>query len=187
MFLLGSILVCSGLIVTEAYLLAGGRRAILTLSQENQQQKGANDRLESEIQGLRVSKPRIDALFLRLSDALIVSRGTSSLHIVGPGQSSSSGSESASLDPAGVAGFVQAGLITQPLRVPNGEMSIIYEAGTASLEFHRLVPLLADQENADLFLYLDKIVLSRPPGTRPFSTEPTYLDTRLTIRMLTTK
>jgi hypothetical protein len=117
---------------------------------------------------------------------MIASRGASSLRI-NSAPAAQFNSESSSLEPAGIAGFTQAGLIVQPVRVPNGEMSIIYEAGTASLEFHRLVPLLAEQENADLFLYFDRVLLSRPASIPPFSADPTYLETRLTIRMLTSK
>jgi hypothetical protein len=185
-FFIAAILVAGGLLGLELNLLASGRTAVRLLEQENQQQETANDHLAGEIEGLRMSKARIEALYSRLSDTMISSRGTSSLHINSAPTVPLNG-DSSSFESAGIAGFTQAGLIVQLVRVPNGEMSIIYEAGTASLEFHRLVPLLAEQENADLFLYFDKVVLSRPASIPPFSTEPTYLDTRLTIRMLTAK
>lgn len=183
-FLFGAIIVSAGLLGLELKLLADGWTAVQLLDQENKKQETANNHLEGEIEGLRASKARIEALYTRLSDTMIASRGTSSLHINSTPIAPSDGS---SFEAAGIAGFTQAGLIVQPARVPNGEMSIIYEAGTASLEFHRLVPLLAEQENADLFLYFDKVLLSRPPTIPPFSADPTYLDTRLTIRMLTGK
>ncbi|MBV9273901.1 MAG: hypothetical protein JO333_08400 [Verrucomicrobia bacterium] len=171
-------------LVSEGYLLWQARNAIAALAQGNDQQKAANDQLAKQIEGLQLSKSRIDALFLRLSDSVIAPRGVSSLHV---GQSSSSNLEGSAIEPTGIGAFTQAGFVVQPLRVPNGEMSVICEAGTANLEFHRLVPLLAEQENADLFLYFDKVVLSRPASVRPFSNDPTYLDTRLTIRLLTSK
>jgi hypothetical protein len=185
-FLFGAIVVSAGLLGLELKLLADGWTAVRLLDQENKKQETANNHLEGEIEGLRVSKARIEALYTRLGDTMIASRGTSSLHINSTAMAPLN-SDGSSFDAAGIVGFTQAGLIVQPVRVPNGEMSIIYEAGTASLEFHRLVPLLAEQENADLFLYFDKILLSRPPSIPPFSTDPTYLDTRLTIRMLTGK
>jgi hypothetical protein len=185
-FFIAAILVAGGLLGLELNLLASGRTAVRLLDQENRQQETANDHLAGEIEGLRMSKARIEALYSRLSDTMISSRGTSSLHINSAPTVPLNG-DSSSFESAGIAGFTQAGLIVQPVRVPNGEMSIIYEAGTASLEFHRLVPLLAEQENADLFLYFDKVVLSRPASIPPFSIEPTFLDTRLTIRMLTAK
>ena len=185
-FLFGAIVVSAGLLGLELKLLADGWTAVQLLDQENKKQETANNHLEGEIEGLRVSKARIEALYTRLSDTMIASRGTSSLHINSAAMAPLN-SDGSSFEAAGIAGFIQAGLIVQPVRVPNGEMSIIYEAGTASLEFHRLVPLLAEQENADLFLYFDKVLLSRPPSIPPFSTDPTYLDTRLTIRMLTGK
>ena len=185
-FLFGAVVVSSGLLGLELKLLTDGWTAVHFLDQENKQQETANNDLEGEIEGLRVSKARIEALYTRLSDTMIASRGTSSLHINSTTTAPLTG-DGSSFEAAGIAGFTQAGLIVQPVRVPNGEMSIIYEAGTASLEFHRLVPLLAEQENADLFLYFDKVLLSRPPSIPPFSTDPTYLETRLTIRMLTGK
>ena len=185
-FFIAAAVIAAGLLGVELNLLARGRADVRLLEQTNQQQETANDHLAGEIEGLRVSKPRIDALYSRLSDTMIASRGTSSLHINSV-PTAPLNSDSSSFESAGIAGFTQAGLIVQPDRVPNGEMSIIYEAGTASLEYHRLVPLLAEQENADLFLYFDKVLLSRPPTIPPFSTDPTYLDTRLTIRMLTAK
>jgi hypothetical protein len=185
-FLFGAMAVAAGLLGLELKLLTNGRTAVHFLDQENKQQETANNHLEGEIEGLRVSKARIEALYTRLSDTMIASRGTSSLHVNSTPTALLNG-DSSSFEAAGIAGFTQAGLIVQPVRVPNGEMSIIYEAGTAGLEFHRLVPLLVEQENADLFLYFDKVLLTRPPSIPPFSTDPTYLDTRLTVRMLTGK
>jgi hypothetical protein len=185
-FFIAAILVTAGLVGLELNLLTKGRSAVRLLDQENREQETANDHLAGETEGLRVSKTRIEALYSRLSDTMIASRGASSLHINSAPTAPLNG-ETSSLEPPGITGFTQAGLIVQPVRVPNGEMSIIYEAGTASLEFHRLVPLLAEQENADLFLYFDRVLLSRPASIPPFSTDPTYLDTRITIRMLTAK
>jgi hypothetical protein len=185
-FLFGVIVVSAGLLGLELKFLADGWNAVELLDQENNQQEVANNHLEGEIEGLRISKARIEALYTRLSDTMIASRGTSSLHINSTPTAPLNGDNSP-FETAGITGFTQAGLIVEPVRVPNGEMSIIYEAGTAGLEFHRLVPLLAEQENADLSLYFDKVLLSRPPSIPPFSTDPTYLDTRLTIRMLTGK
>ena len=183
-FFFAAIVLSAGLLGLQLKLLADGWTAVQFLDQENKRQEIADNHLEGEIEGLRVSKPRIEALYTRLSDTMIASRGASSLHSNSTPTAPLNG-DGTSFEAAGIAGFTQAGLIVQPVRVPNGELSIIYEAGTASLEFHRLVPLLAEQENADLFLYFDKILLSRPPNVPPFSTDPTYLDTRLTIRMLT--
>jgi hypothetical protein len=184
LFLLSAFVLAASVLASEGYLLSQARNAVAALAQGNGQQKAANDQLAKQIEGLHLSKSRIDALFLRLSDSIIAPRAVISLHV---GQSSSSNLDGSPLEATGIGAFTQAGFIVQPLRVPNGEMSVICEAGSASLEFHRLVPLLAEQENADLFLYFDKVVLSRPASVRPFSNDPTYLDTRLTIRLLTSK
>jgi hypothetical protein len=185
-FLMVVVAISTGLLALELNLIAKARSAVQLLDQENRQQEIASKHLEGEIEGLRVSKPRIEALYSRLSDTMIAARATSSLHM-NSSPAVQLNNESPTLETAGIAGFTQAGLVVQPVRVPNGEMSIIYEAGTVGLEFHRLVPLLAEQENADLFLYFDKVLLSRPANIQPFSVDPTYLDTRLTIRMLTAK
>jgi hypothetical protein len=185
-FFLCALAVSTGVVGLELKVLIDGWTEVQLLDQENNHQETANNHLEGEIEGLRVTKARIEALYTRLSDTMIASRSVSSLH-VNSTPTNPLNSDSSSLEAAGIAGFTQAGLIVQPVRVPNGEMSIVYEAGTASLEFHRLVPLLAEQENADLFMYFDRVLLSRPPNIQPFSTDPTYLDTRLTIRMLTGK
>jgi hypothetical protein len=185
-FFFCALVVSAGLVGLELKLLADRWTAVQLLDQENNRQETANSHLEGEIEGLRISRARIEALYTRLSETMIASRGASSLHI-NSAPTTPLNSDSSSLEGVGIAGFTQAGLTVQPVRVPNGEMSIIYEAGTASLEFHRLVPLLAEQENADLFMYFDKVLLSRPPNIPSFSTDPTYLETRLTIRMLTGK
>jgi hypothetical protein len=184
LFLLSAFVLAACILFPEGYLLWQARNAVSAFAQGNDQQKTANDQLAKQIEGLQLSKSRIDALFLRLNDSIIAPRGVSSLQLA---QSSSYNLDGSVLEPTGIGAFTQAGFVVQPLRVPNGEMSVICEAGTANLEFHRLVPLLAEQENANLFLYFDKVVLSRPASVRPFSNDPTYLDTRLTIRLLTSK
>src|SRR5258708_20114690 len=80
-FFIAATLIAAGLLGVELNLLARGRAAVRLLEQENRQQETGNDHLAGEIEGLRVSKPRIDALYSRLSDTIIASRGTSSLHI----------------------------------------------------------------------------------------------------------
>src|SRR5260221_8245677 len=101
-FFIAATLIAAGLLGVELNLLARGRAAVRLLEQENRQQETGNDHLAGEIEGLRVSKPRIDALYSRLSDTMIASRGTSSLHInsipTAPLNSENSSFESAGLE-----------------------------------------------------------------------------------------
>jgi hypothetical protein len=46
---------------------------------------------------------------------------------------------------------------------------------------------LAEQENSNAFLFLDRVYLSRPISVPPFSIDPTYLDVRLTVRILSAR
>ena len=42
------------------------------------------------------------------------------------------------------------------------ETSVSFEVGSNHLELHRLVPFLAEQENSNAFLFVDKLDLVRP-------------------------
>jgi hypothetical protein len=53
------------------------------------------------------------------------------------------------------------------------------------LEFHRVLPLFAQEENSNVFLFIDHLELLRPKTTEPFSEHPTALQSRLRVRMLT--
>ena len=116
-FLFVAIVVSTGLLGLELKLLNDGWTAAQFLDQENKQQEVANNHLEGEIEGLRVSRARIEALYTRLSDTMIASRSTSSLHINSTPTAPLNG-DSSSFEAAGIAGFTQAGLIVQPVRIP---------------------------------------------------------------------
>src|SRR5260370_18505287 len=118
-FFITAALIAAGLVGYELKRLARRRAAVRLLEQENRQQETGNDHLAGEIEGLRVSKARIDALYSRLSDTMIASRGTSALHINSASTAPLTG-DSSSFESAGIAGFTQAGLIVHPVRVPTG-------------------------------------------------------------------
>ena len=40
--------------------------------------------------------------------------------------------------------------------------SVSFEVGSNHLELHRLIPFLAEQENSNAFLFIDKLDLARP-------------------------
>src|SRR5260221_12462711 len=115
-FFIAAALIAAGLLGVELNLLPRGRAAVRLLEQEDRQQETGNDHLAGEIEGLRVSKPRIDALYSRLSDTMIASRGTSSLHInsipTAPLNSENSSFESAGLARVSTTGvYLQAGSV----------------------------------------------------------------------------
>jgi hypothetical protein len=187
----GRFLAAVGLLVgvvlfAEYYWIESTRRAVEELSNQNRIQHQANERSRAEIQGLKASQTKISAMFVRLNDAVFNPRTF-------PGESGHPDSRLSvrSPDLAGRPTAIQllsdAGMVVQAERPPNGEASILFEAGSSRLELERLIPLLAEEENSNAFLYLDRVYLSRPAATKPFSSEPTYLDARFSIRLLTAK
>ena len=115
LFLFAAMAVSAGLLGLELKLLADGWTAAHFLDQDNKRQEVANNHLEGEIEGLRVSKARIEALYTRLSDTMIASRSTSSLHINSASTAPLTG-DGSSFEAVGIAGFTQAGIIVQPVR-----------------------------------------------------------------------
>jgi hypothetical protein len=169
----------------EIFLLTRSRFDLETMKLANQLQIEANNRLEAEINGLKLSRSRITALFTRLNESIV--KGKSSE--LGRSTSSrlsavvSDGDQELSV----ITRMTEMGFVTQPARVPNRETATIYVGGSSTLEFTRLVSLIADLENSNAFLYFDKITLSRPTAVPAFSVRPTYLDCRFTVRMLSGK
>ena len=164
-------------------LLQRGRHAVGELERQNAICEQGNRRLADEGKALQANRARIEALYLRLKDSL-----------AGPRALPAAGSRSVSRpeDPAEQGTRViqqlnDAGVITQQNRTMPGEMAQIHEAGASRLELHRLIPLLTEQENSNAFLFIDRVVLTRPSSVPPFSSEPTYLDARFTLRVMTGK
>jgi Type II secretion system (T2SS), protein M subtype b len=166
----------------EIFLLARSRSDLETLKLANQLQIETNNRLEAEIDGLKLSRARIVALFTRLNESIVKGKSSelgrnlsSRLPVAAP-----EGDQEFSV----IARMTEMGVVTQSARVPNGETATIYVGGSSNLEFTRLVSLIADLENANAFLYFDKLSLNRPAAVPAFSIRPTYLDCRFTVRML---
>lgn len=170
----------------ETVLVVRGWSDLEHLRLTNQFQTQANGRLEAEINGLKLSQPRIDALFARLNESVA---STKNLEL---NRSSTNGSllanrEATDQEPFVINRLTEMGVVTQPDRVPNGETAAIYLAGSSTLEFSRVVSLIAELENANAFLYFDRVALNRPAAVPAFSTAPTYLDGRFTLRLLSGK
>jgi hypothetical protein len=184
------ILVLLGLLVIlflgiESFLLLRSWSGLEDFTVTNQRQTQINGRLEAEISGLQLSRAKIDALFARLNES--VARTKNSELNRGQINRSLLNREMVDQEPFVISRMAEIGVVTQPSRVPNGESAVIYLAGSSSLEFSRVVSLIAELENANAFLYFDKAVLNRPAAVPGFSTAPTYLDCRFAIRLLSGK
>jgi hypothetical protein len=174
------------LLTGEVFFLVRGWSDLEDLRVANQLQIQANGRLEAEIDGLKLSQPRIDALFARLNESVARTRSLE-LNQSSTNRSPAANREAIEQDPFVISRLAEMGVVTQPSRVPNGEIATIYIAGFSTLEFTRAASLIAELENANAFLYIDKVVLNRPAAVPAFSTAPTYLDGRFTVRLLSGK
>jgi hypothetical protein len=182
--LLGALVVF--LLAGEIFFLVRGWSDLEALRVVNQLQIQANGRLEAEIDGLKLSQPRINALFVRLNESVARTRSLE-LSQSSTNRPPTANREAIEQEPFVISRLAEMGVVTQPSRVPNGEIATIYIAGFSTLEFTRAASLVAELENSNAFLYFDKVVLNRPAAVPAFSTVPTYLDGRLTVRLLSGK
>jgi hypothetical protein len=182
--LLGALVVF--LLAGEIFFLVRGWSDLEALRVVNQLQIQANGRLEAEIDGLKLSQPRINALFVRLNESVARTRSLE-LSQSSTNRPPTANREAIEQEPFVISRLAEMGVVTQPSRVPNGEIATIYIAGFSTLEFTRAASLIAELENSNAFLYFDKVVLNRPAAVPAFSTVPTYLDGRLTVRLLSGK
>lgn len=174
------------LLTGEVFFLVRGWSDLEDLRVTNQLQIQANGRLEAEIDGLKLSQPRINALFARLNESVARTRSLE-LNQSSTNRSPAANREAIEQEPFVISRLAEMGVVTQPSRVPNGEIATIYIAGFSTLEFTRAASLIAELENANAFLYFDKVVLNRPAAVPAFATAPTYLDGRFTVRLLSGK
>ena len=185
--LLASIaLLVFGVLILEAYWILGLKDVGKKSAGQNLVQQQANEREKGEIQGLKVSQIKISAMFVRLNDAVFNLR-PNEINRGAAGARANERSNEEEGRPAAIQLLTDAGVIIQPGRSAGGESSLVFEAGSSRLELERLIALFAEEENSNAFLYFDRLILSRPATTRPFSIDPTYLDARFSIRVLSTK
>jgi hypothetical protein len=182
--LLGFLIVL--LLAGEIFFLARGWSDLEDLRLASQLQIQTNRRLEGEIDGLKLSQPRITALFARLNES-VTRTSNQELNRSSSNRPLTTSRENVDQGPFVISRLTEMGVVSQPSRVPNGESAAIYIAGSSTLEFSRVVSLVAELENSDPFLYFDKIVLNRPDAVPAFSTAPTYLDSRFMVRLLSEK
>jgi len=183
-FLGGIGLLVFGFISLELFCILRINKGSDALLNQNVIQRQENERMRTEIQGLKAMQQKISAMFVRLNDAvfnlrIMEAERTSSLSRL----RSLTGDER----PSAIQMIADAGVVVHPGRTNPGEASAIFEAGSSRLEFQRLIPMLAEQENSNAFLYIDRIFVSRPAAIPPFSELPTYLDARFSIRILASR
>jgi hypothetical protein len=147
----------------------------------NDQLEAANSQIQRHIAELRSATQKISAIFARLNDGIVRVSGNEG-RLPTPGRNPTSNPD----DDSKVAKSLREyGLVVKSVQQGRHETSVSFEAGSNHLELHRLLPLLAEQENSNAFLFVDKLDLGRPPEIPAFSMNPTGLETRLLIRVLT--
>jgi hypothetical protein len=149
--------------------------------QSDGQLDAGNGQMQRHIAELRSSAQKITAIFTRLNDGIIRVAGIEGRLPV-PGHNPKSNSEYGESKVA--KSFQEFGLVVKSFQEGRREMSVSFEVGSNRLELHRLVPLLAEQENSNAFLFVDKMDLVRPQAIPSFSMNPAGLETRLLIRVL---
>jgi hypothetical protein len=147
----------------------------------NDQLEAANSQIRRHIAELRSATQKISAIFARLNDGIVRVPGNEG-RLPTPGRIPIGNPD----DDSKVAKSLREdGLVVKSVQQGRHETSVSFEAGSNHLELHRLLPLLAEQENSNAFLFVDKLDLGRPAEIPAFSMNPTGLETRLLIRVLT--
>jgi hypothetical protein len=149
--------------------------------QSNGQLEAVNSQMQRHIAELRSSAQKITAVFARLNDGIIRVAGIEGRLPI-PGHNAKSNSEY--VDSKVAKSLQEFGLVVKSFQEGHRETSVSFDAGSNRLELHRLAPFLAEQENSNAFLFVDKLDLVRPPAIPSFSMNPAGLETRLLIRVL---
>jgi hypothetical protein len=185
-FLTAVALLVFAILFSEMYWIENTKSAADDWAGRNLIQKQGNDRQRADIEGLKANQTKISAMFVRLNDAVFNAKANETVR--GQiGDRRTARQMQPEERPAAIQLLTDAGAIVQTGRSVGGEPSLIFEAGSSRLEMERLIPLLAEAENSNAFLYLDRLFVSRPAATQPFSLNPTYLDARFSVRVLSTR
>ncbi|MBV9489856.1 MAG: hypothetical protein JO069_09055 [Verrucomicrobia bacterium] len=180
LFVAAAVLCIGAILAAENALLRRIWSAIRAAERQNDLVDQANRRLAKEILELRASQSRIEAIYLRAKDSIVTPRAVSAI----ANRSLPRPDETLEQAPGFIQQLNDSGIVTHLNRTPPGEMAQVYEGGASRLELHRFIPVLAEQENSNAFLFVDRLALNRPASVPPFSAEPTYLDARFTFRVL---
>ena len=172
--------------IAEGWLLHQASDRLDAHLLQNQLAEARNQKREADLQGLKISANRINSLYDRFRESTTVRTPVATRESAFGRADAQAVSENDRV-PAAVQALAENGMIFIPGRVLSGESALTYDGGGTRLEFQKLVGLLADAENGNLFLFIDHLVLGRPNTVVPFSLEPTYLETRLSLRFLAEK
>jgi hypothetical protein len=165
----------------ESLYLEGFRQRNEKMRSTNSELEARNQQLQRHIVELRSLLPKINATFIRLNDSVVRVTGTEG-HLPIPGHMVKNVSEYA--ESKVVKSLHEYGLAVKSLQEGRREASISFEVASNRLELHRLIPFLAQEENSNAFLFVDKMDLVRPSQVPSFSMNPTRLETRLLLRNL---
>jgi hypothetical protein len=147
----------------------------------NEQLEAGNLQIQRHIAELRSATQKISATFTRLNDGIIRVAGIEGRLPI-PGRNPKGNPEYA--DSKIAKSLREVGFVVNSLQEGRRETSITFDVGSNHLELHRLVPFLAEQENSNAFFFIDKLNLARPVEIPAFSINPTRLEARLLIRVL---
>ena len=176
---IGLVLGLTLLISIEALSLFYFWRSNEELHEVVDQIESANNQTEKYASALKEAAPRIAGMYARLNDSIVqTSSGDAELPI--PGQKSRVQEQ-----PKPVRAWQAYGFLVAPAQQDKKESSVSFQIASDDLEFHRVVPALVEQENSNAFLFVDRLVLTRPTETGPFAISPTPIKTRMVIRILT--
>jgi hypothetical protein len=180
----------SAIVLTTALLLLVGAEVVYleNIWRRNEENRQTNDRLEAlnlqaerRIAELHSAAQKIGVVFTRLNDG--IERVFSSEGRL-PTPSQNPKSKSHESDSRAARLLRENGFGVSSLPGARRESSVSFLVGSDHFELHRLVPLLAEEENSNAFLFVDKLDLVRPLLVPAFSMNPTSLETRFTIRVL---
>jgi len=167
-------LVIIALFAGEMFWLDGWHGANEALYLSNIRQASQNWLDQRKITDLKAAVARINGLYLRFQDPIVAGQNVQHLPSLDHG-----GARQNSPEPVAIQDFVKAGFAAVPGTRRRRESSVVFELASNQLEFHRVVPLFAQEENSNVFLFIDHLELLRPNTTEPFSEHPTALQSRL--------
>jgi hypothetical protein len=161
----------------EMFWLYNWHRANEALYLSNIRHASQNWLDQRKMTDLKAEAIQINGLYLRLGDPIVATQN--------PQQLDHGGARQNGPEPIVIQDFVKAGFAAVQGTRRRHESSVVFELASNQLEFHRVVPLLVQEENSSVFLFVDHIELLRPKTTEPFSEHPTALQSRLRVRMFT--
>ena len=164
----------------EIFWLYGWQGANEALYLSNIRQASQNWLDQRKITDLKAAAGRINGLYLRFQDPIVAGQNVQQLPSL-----DHRGARQNSPEPVAIQDFVKAGFAAVPGTRRRHESSVVFELASNQLEFHRVVPLFAQEENSNVFLFIDHLELLRPKTTEPFSEHPTALRSRLRVRVFT--